>query len=86
MSDAPTTDTGRKVEVPPRIPEDFSTWTPEAQRAWLTGGMTQREMLNFAADELGIGEEFSGFGGLTNRELAVFVVATLQHVKVIRHE
>lgn len=57
------------------LPDDFHTWGPEAQRAWLTGGLTQRQMLNYATDQLGLDLECEGRGTLTNRDLAQFVVA-----------
>lgn len=57
------------------LPDDFHTWGPEAQRAWLAGGLTQRQMLNYATDQLGLSLEYDGRGTLTNRDLAEFVVA-----------
>lgn len=60
------------------LPDDFLHWTPAAKRAWLTGGFTQRQMLNYACDELGIDIEYSPQGRLTNRELARFVVAVTE--------
>lgn len=56
------------------VPEDFHRWSAQARRAWLAGGMTQRQMLNYSAKELGLSVHFDGAGALSNRELAEFIV------------
>ncbi len=57
------------------LPEEFRRWSSSAQRAWLSGGLTQRQMLEFAIDELGLTVDMGSDGSLTNRDLARFIVA-----------
>lgn len=61
------------------LPEDFHTWHPSAKRVWLAGGLTQRQMLNYAIDQLGLDLDYSSHGSLTNRDLAQFVVAITEN-------
>lgn len=60
------------------MPDDFHEWDAEAQRVWLAGGLTQLQMLNYAADELGLDEEFDELGSMTNRDLARFLTALME--------
>jgi len=56
------------------LPDDFHEWGPEAKRAWLAGGLTQRQMLNYASDQLGLTIQFESHGTATNRDLAEFII------------
>lgn len=74
MSEA---DTGMEIDLVNYhlyLPDDFHEWSPEAKRAWLAGGLTQRQMLNYAADQLGLPIQFDSHGSATNRDLAEFII------------
>lgn len=63
-----------------REPQDFSTWSFPAKRAWIAGQATQREMLNYTAEALGVDFYTDPDGPLTSRELAEFVAKATEHI------
>jgi hypothetical protein len=61
-----------------KLPGDFHEWGEGAQAHWIQQGpLTQREMLRWAADELGLDVDIDGDGSLTNRDLGRFVAAVV---------
>lgn len=68
------------------LPDDFHEWGPEAKRAWLAGGLTQRQMLNYASDQLGLSIQFESHGTATNRDLAEFVIELTENQRRGYHD
>jgi hypothetical protein len=61
-------------------PSDFGSWSLPAKRAWIAGQATQREMLNYLAESLGVNFYTDPDGPLTSRELAEFVAKATEHI------
>jgi hypothetical protein len=61
-----------------KLPQGFREWPESAQAHWIQQGpLTQREMLHWVADEIGLDVDIEGRGMLTNRDLGRFCAALL---------